>query len=311
MAHSYRVHAHAAPVAYAMVSASPMPEPAPVLQGMMQGQPEGAMGQASDVKDDLFAGTEEFAKNASDVTEINMDPESLGMVGGQHANRAHSMVLNVVRTYSYDKPGMYDMAAVDKYRAKLNTGDWHCSVHTRDIKHGSSSDICNKRRTDGMRETAIITAEPRELTFIHTIRKESGDGGSSQILGPMSLNLGPMIAMTDAPELAALNAQLARLNGAQVRLDGIDLDPERMAELQARMAEAQARVAERMKEFDSPEFKERMQRMQEDVQRNMERFNSPEFKEKFDKLQKDLEKNKDLYKQKLEEQKDKEKTQPE
>ena len=48
------------------------------------------------------------------------------------------------------------MADVDAIRNKLNTGDWHCSVHVRDLKNGSGSDVCGKRRTDGMRETAII-----------------------------------------------------------------------------------------------------------------------------------------------------------
>lgn len=288
-----------------MAEPEPAPEPAPAVEG----QPEGAMGQAGDSKDDLFAGTEEFAKNASDVTEINMDPESLGMVGGAHANRAHSMVLNVVRTYSYDKPGLYDPAAVDKYRAKLNSGDWHCSVHTRDLKRGSSSDICYKRRTDGMRESAIITVEPRELTFIHTIRREAGGDGSGQVIGPISLNLGPMMAMTDAPEMAALSAQLARLNTMQIRLEGMNIDPERMAEMQAR-------IAERMKDLNTPEFKERMERMQEDMQRNVERFNSPEFKEKYKNLtreyQKDAEKYKDKEKDKVkDEEREKTTSQPE
>jgi hypothetical protein len=285
--------------AVAMMAIAPAdPAAAPEPPMAFEGQPEGAMGQAGDTKDDLFAGTEEFAKNASDVTEISMDPESLGMVGGSHANRAHSMVLNVVRTYTYDKPGMYDMAAVDRYRAKLNTGDWHCSVHTRDLKRGSSSDICNKRRTDGMRETAIITAEPRELTFIHTIRKENGGEGSGQGMGPISLNFGPAMAMLDAPEMAAL---AARLDTMRVHLDGLDvhIDADRMAEAGARLAEAQSRIAARMKDFNSQEFKDNVERMSRDMQRNMTQFNSPEFKERYERLGKEYKDYADKYKEKL------------
>ena len=66
-----------------------------------------------------------------------MDPDTLNLVGGSDEHRAHNMVLNVVRTYTYDKPGMYNMADVDAIRNKLNTGDWHCSVHVRDLKNGS------------------------------------------------------------------------------------------------------------------------------------------------------------------------------
>ena len=180
------------------------------------------------VKDDLFAGTEKFAKGASDVTELTMDPQSLQMVGGRDAHRAHRMVLNVVHTYSYDKPGMYNIAEVEEFRNKLNTGDWHCSVHTRDMKHGESTDICNKNRTDGMVETAIITVEPKELTFIHTI-KQGGEGGSQMIL-PMGLNtFGPgsadwaMMKADMAVQMAMLKPQilgdLANLNSGQLLME--------------------------------------------------------------------------------------------
>ncbi len=194
------------------------------------------------VKDDLFAGTERFAKGASDVTELTMDPQSLQMVGGKDAHRAHRMVLNVVHTYSYDKPGMYNIADVEEFRNKLNTGDWHCSVHTRDMKHGESTDICNKSRTDGMVETAIITVEPKELTFIHTV-KQAGEGGSQMML-PMGLNtFGPgnpdwaMMKADMAVQMAMLKPQilgdLANLNSGQMQmqmdaarhaLNGIHLD---------------------------------------------------------------------------------------
>ena len=182
------------------------------------------------VKDDLFAGTEKFAKGASDVTELTMDPQTLQMVGGRDAHRAHRMVLNVVHTYSYDKPGMYNIADVEEFRNKLNTGDWHCSVHTRDMKHGESTDICNKSRTDGMVETAIITVEPKELTFIHTI-KQGGEGGGSELIMPMGMNVfedGGPAAMAEmkasmAVQTAMLKPQilgdLSMLNSGQMQME--------------------------------------------------------------------------------------------
>ena len=45
----------------------------------------------STLKDDLFAGTEIFAKNATDVTEISMDPDSLDRVSGNRATRARTV----------------------------------------------------------------------------------------------------------------------------------------------------------------------------------------------------------------------------
>lgn len=182
---------------------------------------EGA-GQNNATKDDLFAGTEQFEKNATEVSEITMDPDSLDMVKGPMASNAHSMVLNLVRTYEYDKPGMYDMAAVDRFREKLNTGDWHCAVHTRELKTGESTDVCYKRRTDGYREEAIITVEPKELTFIHRIRKE-GAGGHSDVSGlPMVFGGDglPLVAELEGPAMAAeMKAQIAAMRALSPELD--------------------------------------------------------------------------------------------
>src|ERR1700760_2647779 len=69
-------------------------------EGVGLGQGMGAEGGQSTqplAKDDLFAGTEVFAKGASDITEITMDPDSLNLVGGNDERRARSMVLNAVR----------------------------------------------------------------------------------------------------------------------------------------------------------------------------------------------------------------------
>lgn len=161
---------------------------------------QGGGAEDPQVKDDLFAGTEQFNKNATDVTEINMGPDSLGMVGGRHYGESKNMVLNIVRSYGYDKPGMYDLAAVEAFRNKLNTGEWRCTVHTRNNKTGESTDVCSRARNDGMREEAIITIEPKELTFIHTIRKaNTGDGGHSEaFFGPLPGVGGiAMMAMND------------------------------------------------------------------------------------------------------------------
>ncbi len=171
-------------------------------------------------KDDLFAGTEVFAKNATHVTEITMDPDTLNMVGGPDEHKARSMVLNVVRSYSYDKPGMYNVADVDAFRNKLNTGDWHCSIHTRDLKTGDGSDVCGKRRTDGLKEQVIIEVSPTHLTFIHTIRRGNGPGTSEVGFFPMLPGLSglPSIAMMDPEVFADMQIGLADM---QVGLSGM------------------------------------------------------------------------------------------
>lgn len=120
------------------------------------------------VKDDLFAGTEKFANGASDVTDVNLGPDMLGMVSGKHGgDLAHKMNFMVVRTYEYPHAGMYRMEDVDAYRQKLRTG-WNCFIHTYESKSGESTDICSRALPNNQgNEMVILTVEPKELTFIH------------------------------------------------------------------------------------------------------------------------------------------------
>lgn len=116
-------------------------------------------------KDELFAGTEKFAQGASESTEINLDPDSMEMVGQKHKT-AKKMKTMVIRSYKYDKPGMYKMDDVEVYRKKLEDGSWKCSVRVRE--KNESTDICSRLAADHeTREMVILTAEPKEVTFIH------------------------------------------------------------------------------------------------------------------------------------------------
>jgi hypothetical protein len=121
---------------------------------------------AAQAKDDLLAGTEKFAKGASKVTEINLDPSTMSMMDerGRDAEMARKMDLMVVHTYAYDKPGMYRPEDVEAYRKKLQDGSWSCSVHVRENE--KSTDICS-RSVHETNEMVIITADAQKLTFIH------------------------------------------------------------------------------------------------------------------------------------------------
>jgi len=127
------------------------------------------------VKDDLFAGTEKFAAGASDVTDVNLGPDMLGMVSGKHGgDMAHKLNFMVVRTYEYPRPGMYKMEDVEVYRQKLRAGNWNCFIHTHESKSGESTDICNRALPNNEgNEMVILTVEPQELTFIHMSGKGS------------------------------------------------------------------------------------------------------------------------------------------
>lgn len=152
-----------------------------------------AMGDPQ-VKDDLFAGTEKFAQGATDVTDVNLGPDMLGMVSGRHGgDLARRMNFMVVRSYTYPHAGMYRMADVEAYRQKLKTGNWNCFIHTRESETNESTDICNRPSPDRQgSEMVILTVEPRELTFIHM----SGSGSLADLskLGALG-NLGALGAL--------------------------------------------------------------------------------------------------------------------
>jgi Domain of unknown function (DUF4252) len=121
------------------------------------------------VKDDLFAGTEKFAQGASDVTNIDLGPDMLGMIGGKQAgDLAHKMNFILVRTYTYPSTGMYKLDDVEVYRQKLRSGNWNCFIHTYQSKSGDSADICNRALPNHEgNEMVLLTVAPKELTFIH------------------------------------------------------------------------------------------------------------------------------------------------
>ena len=120
------------------------------------------------VKDELFAGTEKFAQGASQATEINLDPDTIGMMDshGKNAELAKKVKFMTIRTYEYDKPGMYKMEDVEVFRKRLDDPTWKCSVRVRE--KNESTDICSRLGPDHeTNEMVILTAEPKELTFIH------------------------------------------------------------------------------------------------------------------------------------------------
>jgi hypothetical protein len=139
------------------------------VRAQVEMQVGGSVITVGQVKDDLFGDTDKFATGASDVTEINLGPKTMGMVGethGKDGDLAKKMKTMVIHTYKYDKPGMYKMEDVEAYRKKLEDGSWSCSIHVRNSR--GSTDICSRTSGDkATNEMVIMTAEPQKLTFIH------------------------------------------------------------------------------------------------------------------------------------------------
>lgn len=121
------------------------------------------------VKDDLFDGTEKFAAKAKESNEVNLDKSMLGLAagkGGAKGDLARKMDFIVVRSYEFANEGDYKMADVTDYFKKLDATGWKHLVRTKSAKE--STDICVKQDAEGaIREMVIISAEPKELSFVH------------------------------------------------------------------------------------------------------------------------------------------------
>jgi hypothetical protein len=193
-------------------------------------------------KDDLFAGTEKFAKGATDVSEINLDPKTMGLIRGDNdGGMAHRMKFMVIRSYTYDKPGMYNMDDVEVYRKRLNDGTWSCSIHVRN-KDGAT-DICSRSASDGSSEMVILSAEPKELSFIHmsgnlSLADMARTGGSAAYLN-QDLYSGSGATAKTAAAKAKIDAEVKAKIDAEVE--------SRDAEAKARDAQAKANVAMKKK----------------------------------------------------------------
>jgi hypothetical protein len=133
-----------------------------------------ASAEGPQVKDDLFAGTEKFAQGATETTDVNLDKDMLTMVGkgkgkgegkGNGAGLADKMDFVIVHSYTYDKPGMYRMEDVEAFRRKLKDGSWNCFVHVKE--KDEATDVCMRKSGDDTSEMVVMTAEPKELTFVH------------------------------------------------------------------------------------------------------------------------------------------------
>ena len=135
-----------------------------------------AVSDPAQVKDDLLAGTEVFAKDAKEVSEVNVDPKAMAMLAtsADKADLVQKIRYTVIRSYQYDAPGKYRREDFDAISNRLNDGSWSCVVRER--SKTESTDICMKSdpRTE-MNEFVIMTAEPKEVNFIHIKGRMSFD----------------------------------------------------------------------------------------------------------------------------------------
>jgi hypothetical protein len=126
--------------------------------------------EALQEKDELFAGAEKFAAKAKTSSEVNLDSRMLGLAsgfgGGDNSGLMKKLDFVIVRSYEYDKAGDYNMADVEPFTKRLESGGWSHLVKERSATE--STDVCVRiDRENQISELVVIDAEPKELTFVH------------------------------------------------------------------------------------------------------------------------------------------------
>lgn len=135
---------------------------------------------ATAADDPFFAGTEKFAKGAKSVSEVTLDQRTLRMASGfvgrdgdsdsEDVKRITANLKGVfVRSYEYAADGQYNAADLEEYRKRLDAkSEWAHIVKVREMDaHGENTDVyllMENGKTNGI---VVISAEPRELTFVH------------------------------------------------------------------------------------------------------------------------------------------------
>jgi hypothetical protein len=126
-------------------------------------------------KDDLFQGTDQFAKSAKNVTEVNLDKRMLALMDKFGAssgtdkdqmNLAKKMDFIYVRSYEFEKPGQYKSADLDAFRVRLDGPEWSHIVKER--SKDEQNDVWVRTDDAGQfSELVVISAEASELNFVH------------------------------------------------------------------------------------------------------------------------------------------------
>jgi Domain of unknown function (DUF4252) len=122
---------------------------------------------------------DEYAKNATSTTNVDLDKNMLGLAGNfmdqkksdqAQAKKIVGKLQDIhVHSFEYDRDWAYDRKSVEDARKLFSGGDWSHIVSVHETGKGKSdedTDIYMHVVNGSVAGMMIITAEPRELTFV-------------------------------------------------------------------------------------------------------------------------------------------------
>ena len=111
---------------------------------------------------------------AKESTDINLGPEQIQLMMGfsgegskELLGLGKSIERVQVKTFEFDKEGMYSVADMEGLRQQLKTGDFLPLLSVKE--KGGFTEIVMRKGPKGMRGFVILSAEPREVTVVNIV----------------------------------------------------------------------------------------------------------------------------------------------
>ncbi len=122
---------------------------------------------------------EKLTSRAKETVEVNMDGPMLQWASkflsaeDPEEKKAAKVVANLkgiyVRSFEFDKEGAYSSAEVEALRSQFRSPTWSRVVGVRSERDGENVDVFFKLENEKMAGIVIISAEPKELTFVNIV----------------------------------------------------------------------------------------------------------------------------------------------
>lgn len=129
----------------------------------------GALAQQNATTTNPFDGVKQFSQGATEIKDVDLDKHALDVAGSldkQMPGAMGNMDAVSVHKYGFPKAGLYNMAEVKKYVARLDRDGWKQMVYKQDadgITEVATRDVDNGEA----KEMAVVKAEPKELKFVY------------------------------------------------------------------------------------------------------------------------------------------------
>jgi len=120
---------------------------------------------------------DKFAAESSETVDVTLDSNMLNLAKNFLSDKdadqrqARDIVSQLkgiyVRSYEFDKTGVYTEADLESMRAQLKSPEWNRIVGVKSKRDGETDYVYIRQTGGKMTGLAVIAAEPRELTLVY------------------------------------------------------------------------------------------------------------------------------------------------